>query len=95
MVRGRADTILSRAHARAIGLTGGGMAGSIFVTVGTTSFDNLVALIDSQPFAALLQAQGYTALTVQFGGSALVWHHFAPALSARARGAALHRPRGA
>ena len=45
------------------------MPGSIFLTVGTTFFDDLVGVVDSQPFAQLMQQQGYTALTVQFGAS--------------------------
>jgi beta-1,4-N-acetylglucosaminyltransferase len=41
--------------------------GGVFVTVGTTSFDALVATVDSAPFAALLHEQGFTELTVQYG----------------------------
>eukprot|EP01046_Picozoa_sp_COSAG06_P068114 COSAG06_NODE_17967_length_911_cov_0.822660_1_plen_58_part_00 len=40
--------------------------GGVFVTVGTTSFDTLVATVDSAPFAALLHEQGFTELTVQY-----------------------------
>jgi UDP-N-acetylglucosamine transferase subunit ALG13 len=41
--------------------------GSIFVTVGTTSFDALIAMVDSEPFARLLQMMGYGTLVVQYG----------------------------
>ena len=41
--------------------------GGVFVTVGTTSFDALVATVDSAPFAALLHERGFTELTVQYG----------------------------
>ena len=41
--------------------------GSIFVTVGTTSFDALIAAVDSEPFARLLVDKGYGTLVVQYG----------------------------
>jgi UDP-N-acetylglucosamine transferase subunit ALG13 len=40
---------------------------AVFVTVGTTSFDALIATVDSAPFAALLQEKGYSRLVVQYG----------------------------
>jgi hypothetical protein len=37
----------------------------IFLTVGTTSFDQLVAAVDSPEFVAAASARGYTGLTIQ------------------------------
>lgn len=42
----------------------------LFVTVGTTKFDEMVAVVDSEPFAAMAAAQGVTAITVQLGHGA-------------------------
>ncbi len=41
---------------------------SIFLTVGTTSFDALVAAVDDAAFVAAASARGYTSLTVQARG---------------------------
>ena len=40
---------------------------AVFVTVGTTSFEALIEVVDSGPFAALLQEKGYNQLVVQYG----------------------------
>jgi hypothetical protein len=44
---------------------GGGDARPIFLTVGTTSFDALVAAADTPAFLASCAAKGYTSLTMQ------------------------------
>ncbi len=43
----------------------GGDARPIFLTVGTTCFDALVAAADDPAFVAAAAARGYTSLTVQ------------------------------
>ena len=45
----------------------GGSQRGIFITVGTTSFDGLIALVDTRPFADAMCDLGYGRLTVQFG----------------------------
>jgi UDP-N-acetylglucosamine transferase subunit ALG13 len=45
----------------------GGSQRGIFITVGTTSFDGLIALVDTRPFADAMCDLGYDRLTVQFG----------------------------
>jgi UDP-N-acetylglucosamine transferase subunit ALG13 len=46
--------------------------GCVFVTVGTTSFDALIAVVDSDPFAQMLVKKGYSTLVVQYGALAAV-----------------------
>lgn len=43
------------------------MPGSVFVTVGTTKFDALIAAVDSVAVAEALLAKGYTELIMQVG----------------------------
>ncbi|XP_002130123.2 UDP-N-acetylglucosamine transferase subunit ALG13-like [Ciona intestinalis] len=40
---------------------------SIFVTVGTTSFDELTEAITSKPVQKVLQSRGYDKVTIQYG----------------------------
>ncbi|MEW5300663.1 MAG: hypothetical protein WDW38_005393 [Sanguina aurantia] len=40
---------------------------TVFVTVGTTKFDNLIRAVDSRTFAAALKHKGFTHLLVQKG----------------------------
>uniref|UniRef100_H2ZD32 UDP-N-acetylglucosamine transferase subunit ALG13 n=1 Tax=Ciona savignyi TaxID=51511 RepID=H2ZD32_CIOSA len=40
---------------------------SVFVTVGTTSFDELVETITSRPLQKALQRRGYNKVTIQYG----------------------------
>ena len=40
---------------------------SVFVTVGTTTFDKLISTVTSPEFQAELLARGYTHMTVQTG----------------------------
>ncbi|KAF3932027.1 hypothetical protein ABW20_dc0104092 [Dactylellina cionopaga] len=39
----------------------------VFVTVGTTSFDQLITAVLKPPVISLLQSQGYTSIRVQYG----------------------------
>ena len=48
---------------RRSGAQGGG--GTVFVTVGTTSFDPLIAAVDDPAFVAAARAKGYTSLVIQ------------------------------
>ena len=41
--------------------------GGVFVTVGTTSFDPLIAALDSQRTLSVLRNKGYNKLTLQVG----------------------------
>ena len=41
------------------------MPGDVFVTVGTTSFDNLIAAVDCEEFVSWLVSEKYTSLTLQ------------------------------
>ncbi|KAF6771823.1 hypothetical protein AHF37_09298 [Paragonimus kellicotti] len=45
---------------------------SVFVTVGSTSFDKLIEVTNTPSFYAALSWLGYTDLVVQFGGGAVV-----------------------
>ena len=40
---------------------------SMFITVGTTEFDQLVEVVDSKEFLELLRTNGYNDLRIQFG----------------------------
>jgi hypothetical protein len=50
---------------RRSGVQGGGATSVVFVTVGTTSFDSLVAAVDDPRFVAAARAKGYTSLVIQ------------------------------
>ncbi|RIA97974.1 Glycosyltransferase Family 1 protein [Glomus cerebriforme] len=41
----------------------------IFVTVGSTGFDQIISLVTSIPYLQLLNSQGFTKLVVQYGKS--------------------------
>lgn len=43
------------------------MERTVFVTVGTTSFDALVSAVDTENFKKELYARGYTHLLIQMG----------------------------
>ncbi|KAG0305238.1 N-acetylglucosaminyldiphosphodolichol N-acetylglucosaminyltransferase catalytic subunit alg13 [Dissophora globulifera] len=61
------------------------MTNNVFVTVGSTRFDRLIAAISSPPFLAQLLSLGYTHLTVQHGQSP-----FPTSLSSLAHDLGLH-----
>ena len=48
---------------------------TVLVTVGSTSFDELIRAVDSPSVAQLLRARGHTALTLQVGRGAYVPHN--------------------
>lgn len=50
-----------------INATNFAMAKTVFVTVGTTSFDALVEVVSSKPLREKLQALGYTTVIIQIG----------------------------
>jgi beta-1,4-N-acetylglucosaminyltransferase len=58
---------------------------TVFVTVGTTKFDALVAAVDDPSFADALIAAGYTHLVIQFGAGAYRPHRLFPAAASSAR----------
>jgi beta-1,4-N-acetylglucosaminyltransferase len=43
------------------------MPGAIFITVGTTEFDQLIEAIDNLEFLVVLRDKGFTKLTIQLG----------------------------
>lgn len=45
------------------------MSRIIFVTVGSTGFDQIISLVTSTPFLQLLISQGFAKLVVQYGKS--------------------------
>eukprot|EP00898_Chlorokybus_atmophyticus_P004683 jgi/Chlat1/5215/Chrsp33S05186 len=49
------------------GVAGGGGGGYVFVTVGTTSFDALIRVVDAPEFAEALSLKGYRRLILQVG----------------------------
>ena len=44
----------------------------VFVTVGSTKFDGLISQIYSNEFIEKLEWLGYSQMTVQYGGSAVI-----------------------
>ncbi|KAJ1950271.1 hypothetical protein FBU59_000760 [Linderina macrospora] len=53
---------------------------SVYVTVGSTGFDELVRAVSTKQFLLALSQRGFTKLTVQYGSSK---HAFSPPTSAR------------
>ena len=52
---------------------------SVFVTVGTTSFDSLVAALDTQACSDAFRRNGYGSLVIQRGRGTYTLSHLAPA----------------
>eukprot|EP00793_Prasinoderma_coloniale_P000586 PRCOL_00003734-RA len=55
------------------------MGGSVFVTVGTTSFDALISAVDRAETARALAERGYTSATLQIGRGEYEPHETCPA----------------
>ena len=53
--------------------SGVGGGGTVFVTVGTTSFDSLITAVDDPHFVAASRAKGYTSLVIQAREPCAVW----------------------
>ncbi len=43
------------------------MTKMVFITVGTTSFDEMIRLVDTDAFLNVLKSRGYTRLLIQLG----------------------------
>eukprot|EP00803_Ostreobium_quekettii_P011352 evm.model.scf_945.4 EVM.evm.TU.scf_945.4 scf_945:43440-43840(+) len=52
-----------------------GMGGRVFVTVGTTRFDELIRAVDSHEVSNILRSRGHDALVVQKGSGEYKMHN--------------------